>query len=284
MLLDPVVNETVTILGTCGVCEREIAVQDGKLVHHGYRRPGDGQIHGDCFAVGYEPYERSTEASVAYQKMVAASIPGMQARLSRLLDGKVASFKEFDHWKRQVVYYAVGVTELYAWVQQVQAKIHEVEGRIRMAEFEVARMDKLVAAFELRPLGSESRAGEKVRKEKEARAAERAAKKAVRDEKTRKLAEKKAAVASKTKDVEVRFLAELERLVDTADATDERASYKLRCAAEELCARFTRECKKAPRVSISLYDLERADLFVRAGLATRDREGYVSYRVYRLGT
>lgn len=49
---------------TCGCCWGVHAVgQDGLLVHHGYRRPGYGYIIGDCSAVGYEPWERSTKAT-----------------------------------------------------------------------------------------------------------------------------------------------------------------------------------------------------------------------------
>lgn len=49
---------------TCGYCWRTHATDDaGKLVHHGYRRPGIGSIVGDCDAVGLEPWERSTEAT-----------------------------------------------------------------------------------------------------------------------------------------------------------------------------------------------------------------------------
>ncbi len=54
------------ILKTCPCCFRQIAVDDAKIVLHGYRRPGDGATHGRCFGVDYPPLETSTAGLVAY--------------------------------------------------------------------------------------------------------------------------------------------------------------------------------------------------------------------------
>lgn len=40
----------------CQVCERRQKTRDGKLVHHGYARPGWGHIVGDCYGAGYAPF------------------------------------------------------------------------------------------------------------------------------------------------------------------------------------------------------------------------------------
>ena len=53
-------------LGTCPVCERPIRVRTGKIVHHGYARPGRGHIVGDCYGVGHPPYEVSSDGTRAY--------------------------------------------------------------------------------------------------------------------------------------------------------------------------------------------------------------------------
>jgi len=42
----------VGTLGTCPVCEGEYKVKGGVLVHHGYRRPGDGAISNDGRRIG----------------------------------------------------------------------------------------------------------------------------------------------------------------------------------------------------------------------------------------
>ncbi len=44
---------------TCTGCfETHAVTADQRIVHHGYRRPGDGRIHGDCMGVGFEPWEK----------------------------------------------------------------------------------------------------------------------------------------------------------------------------------------------------------------------------------
>jgi len=46
---------------TCPCCFRAIAVRGGKMVHHGYERPGNGQQTGSCWGIRYAPLEVSTE-------------------------------------------------------------------------------------------------------------------------------------------------------------------------------------------------------------------------------
>lgn len=68
-----------TTVGTCIVCTREIAVRSNNvgiilLVHHGYQRPGDGAIHGDCFAVKLPPHEVSVETAHIYRVWCEAQL------------------------------------------------------------------------------------------------------------------------------------------------------------------------------------------------------------------
>jgi hypothetical protein len=46
---------------TCSCCFRSIAVRGGKMVHHGYERPGNGQQTGSCWGIEYAPLEVSTK-------------------------------------------------------------------------------------------------------------------------------------------------------------------------------------------------------------------------------
>lgn len=73
-------------LGWCPVCERDIKVRDNRLVHHGYQRPGHGYIVGDCFGVGYEPYELSATCCEEYLKLVLSRVR-MYADNLRALEG-----------------------------------------------------------------------------------------------------------------------------------------------------------------------------------------------------
>jgi hypothetical protein len=55
-----------------------------KMVHHGYERPGDGMIHGDCYGVGYAPYEVSCEGTKMYLGIVQSELTARQAQLKGL--------------------------------------------------------------------------------------------------------------------------------------------------------------------------------------------------------
>jgi hypothetical protein len=79
----------VPTVGTCPVCERPIRVRSGKMVHHGYVRPGRGHIVGDCFAVGRAPYEVSCEATRDYRAVLARRRDTAADFLARLEAGSV---------------------------------------------------------------------------------------------------------------------------------------------------------------------------------------------------
>lgn len=64
----PEMDTSTRYIGWCPVCQRDIKVRNGLLVHHGYERPGVGYIIGDCPGVGHEPYETGTGACEYYLK------------------------------------------------------------------------------------------------------------------------------------------------------------------------------------------------------------------------
>jgi hypothetical protein len=84
-------------LGTCPVCERAIRVRGGKMVHHGYARPGRGHIVGDCFAVNRAPYEVSCDATRDYHRLLAGRRDVAADFLRRLEAGDVARLYHDEH-------------------------------------------------------------------------------------------------------------------------------------------------------------------------------------------
>ncbi|APU88946.1 hypothetical protein Rctr197k_145 [Virus Rctr197k] len=273
----------VTVLGTCGCCEREVAIEGGRLVHHGYSRPGDGSIHGDCFAVGYEPYERSTAACEAWRSMVEADIPKYEKRLADLGAGRVTYIRRSFGFSAGFAEYAMGVTELHRFQWALEHTQWETSENINAAKKEVARMNRLINDFELRELGTETRAGQKERAAKEARAAERAAKKALRDEKARVLREKKAIKAAKAEALKAKYRAELEAVLEKHEALGSLKAPSVKFEAMDVIARMQKECRKTPKVSFRTRELGWEELFIRLGLAQREDRGWVQYDVYSIG-
>jgi hypothetical protein len=81
-------------VGTCPVCERAIRVRAGKMVHHGYERPGRGHIVGDCYGVARAPYEVSSEGTRAYRgDVVAPRLAHEEAFLARLEGNQVEELR-----------------------------------------------------------------------------------------------------------------------------------------------------------------------------------------------
>ena len=63
------------IVRTCACCQRAAALTpEGLMVHHGYRRPGDGQQTASCFGVQIPPWERSRADGEAMRRYIAQEL------------------------------------------------------------------------------------------------------------------------------------------------------------------------------------------------------------------
>lgn len=142
-----------THTGTCGVCNQNIKMEGmGKgtaLVLHGYRRPGDGQVYGECFGRGYEPYELSPKAVLDYvvrlKKIEASQVEelvsltsGAEVRLSKQV-------RQAD-WSTKTVWVRVGEPE---FVDMLKSVIHAVETKLRITRSDIAHYTKKGAEWKL---------------------------------------------------------------------------------------------------------------------------------------
>jgi hypothetical protein len=78
---------------TCWRCWRNIKLTDDRtMVHHGYQRPGSGEIFGDCAGVFFPPYELSVE-------------PGRMAATDaeRKLEAAVTRLERFEAGPREIL-------------------------------------------------------------------------------------------------------------------------------------------------------------------------------------
>jgi hypothetical protein len=87
----PVGGQTI---GTCAICSHAQVVRNGVMVNHGYQRPGHGDIVGECFGTGRDPYETSAKACVEYVPHLEAAKTSYEGRLADLTSGKVKKFVE----------------------------------------------------------------------------------------------------------------------------------------------------------------------------------------------
>lgn len=82
--------------GTCGVCGSEQKLKNGTLVMHGYQRPGHGYLEGSCFGVGYEAFEKSSAACVAWIKELKKMLATREVTVQNYKAGKIKELSFYD--------------------------------------------------------------------------------------------------------------------------------------------------------------------------------------------
>jgi hypothetical protein len=163
--------QTVTrYVGKCPVCEGTFKLTQGlRMVHHGYERPGHGQIEGDCPGVGDPPFEASAEGSERYLACLLSEHARLVAFLSAIEGGQIQSleFKE-GHYRAQweIVTPEAGPK----WARAIQDARTRIGSQIRGYEIHIKRMQRLIASWVLLPL----RTVEEISGEQAAGKAERA--------------------------------------------------------------------------------------------------------------
>lgn len=193
---------TVTrYIGRCGVCEGDYKLLHGELVHHGYRRPGVGYIVGDCFGVGYAPYERSTAACEMYSESCAIQRHNLGDYLERLRAGRVNELTIYEvvregFGQRREVPVVVrrdadDPKEREKFERAHRIEISSVGRKIEFLGEETGRMARLIENFVERPLRTveefERQVDEALSEKRSVRDAERSEKRRVREERRAQL-------------------------------------------------------------------------------------------------
>lgn len=135
-------------IGTCAACGREIKARDGKLVHHGYERPGYGYIEGDCFGVHYEPHETSPKCAEEYCSHLA-SLLGSQLRELEAAPKKTELYVERSFPEKIMVKIAKGD---HGFEAELRYYIRRLEQHIERIRVEYKRVDDLLKDWTAKPL------------------------------------------------------------------------------------------------------------------------------------
>ncbi len=177
-------NDTaLRYLGHCQICSNEQKLRDGKLVHHGYQRPGFGSIVGDCYGVDAVPYEVSCELTKKYRGIVRAQLAETKEGLRRLKAGEVKHLlvERRRGWNEtSFVDYCIGVTNQYDWEREIDARINGAEHAIRQIEREIGRLTSLIDNWKPSQIRTIEEQLAELRAAKEERAKETARKRAER--------------------------------------------------------------------------------------------------------
>lgn len=136
-----------THTGTCGVCEQNVKMTKGteKLVHHGYQRPGDGYIRGDCFGVAYPPHELAPDAARAFLSIaLRPALAGAQQYLFNLETGKVTELSVGYGVQTRMV-----TPESPSWEDVLAGAKREMARKVESLAESVAYFEKKVAEWKL---------------------------------------------------------------------------------------------------------------------------------------
>ncbi len=86
----PGFDASKSYIGTCQCCFATQVVNDGHLVLHGYRRPGDGYVHAECPGQRFAPFELSCEVAKSHLEFTLNDrIPNLSVRIANLAADKV---------------------------------------------------------------------------------------------------------------------------------------------------------------------------------------------------
>ena len=267
--LNPPKKETVTrYVGNCQICERDQKLTvDMKMVHHGYTRPGHGNIEGDCPCVGEVPYETSCDRIKSYVKTCCAQLANLNAYLAKIVADKVTEFElTEDNWGygRKLTFksYSKYVSSSYWFDAALAVLRRQVEGQIYSLEQDIAHRDARIAAWKKVPVQTVEEKAAKEQAVKDARKAERDAAKAVRDAKKAATKAKMDALEARRKTVRDSYLERLTALAAQAPSGARNVE------ADKLFEEMT--SKKGRKASDLHYlgQLHVPHLFVAVGLGT----------------
>ena len=120
----------------CQICGLKWAiVENGKIGHHGYTRPGTGFIEGDCFGVGYLPYPNTD----ALKKWLDIIINQCKNYLDYIK--KIPTLEIFITWTIR------GIREIkksdfddYTWNRYLNTEKGNIEVKIKHTKREICRV------------------------------------------------------------------------------------------------------------------------------------------------
>lgn len=261
---------TTRFLGHCQICEQEQKLHKGVLVHHGYKRPGWGEIVGDCYGVAFLPYEMSCELLKEYLPKVVSQLEGQHDFLTKLTSGQVTHLIEmrrigFGGSRFETEEFVAGVTEPYLWARTIEHRISEVRYSIRQLEAEVSRIQRRITEWKLMP----------IRTIEEEQAAKRAAK-VVRDAEREAKRQEKAAIeaAKKAK----REALEAKRAAIIKDFADKFNAFAMNPDANRLAARELATQTNLKKNSwFYVRELKCDEALIALGLAKRETDNWVRY-------
>lgn len=165
----------------CQICENHFSLRKARLVKHGYKRPGNGFLVGECFGAHRVSYQDGFDALEEYREVLArmhASAVEHAAELAseqpsfnrvtleyqrrngiRVYAGRVAQMEPV------VTSYAVGVSTVAAYERALVAERHARAARERSLSTEIDRVATRIREWPNQHLEKKQHLIDEIRKE-----------------------------------------------------------------------------------------------------------------------
>jgi hypothetical protein len=136
-------------IGTCGICSKRFKIRPDAgdvLVNHGYERPGIGYLLGQCFGVGYQPYELSRTACVEFRTAMTTLQAERTLLRQALADGQTTSLF-ITRRKAQVI---IRAGEL-GWESAKAATLAQMASELSMIASDIVLLTERVDGWVAKP-------------------------------------------------------------------------------------------------------------------------------------
>lgn len=148
--------------GTCPACSGNFKLtprtKHGKdktmpgMILHGYKRPGTGYVHGNCFGQDWPPFELSKEGTVAFIDELEEMRITIVAKVDRLERGDV-DFLEDPYQQNRLL--KKNEADPRAWERALKSAVEKNKTSLSMIDMELQRLHRMADAWKPEPLPQE---------------------------------------------------------------------------------------------------------------------------------
>lgn len=133
--------------GTCAACWGNYKLSGGRLVLHGYRRPGWGHVNGSCDGINYEPLETSVNGAKMWLGKLEDELKRQKSNKHKIDTNQVTEILAGKgRWVK------VGEPEFRHLYDRF---VRDTDSNIKSYEKEIESYRKIIAGWKTRPLPKE---------------------------------------------------------------------------------------------------------------------------------
>jgi len=256
-------------VGNCQLCEGDFRLRDGRLVHHGYKRPGDGSIHGDCPGVGLPPYEATCDGIRAYVVSLRDQVAREDEFRRQLEAGEIKTLTVQKGYGYNRKFVEIAASDSHEWRNEVSSRVSGTKHRIKRLQEAIVRAEQRIVRWSPQPIRTFAEEAAKADKSRVDRAADVAAKREARIAKRKAIDEKAGALEARRKVVRDSFVQRFQELSEKAP------SHARDAEARDLWF----DMRKQKNWSAVGYpsSLGINDVFIALGLAERMPSGFLNF-------